>query len=67
MTARDNFKNKNKISICLDCSKKIFYNNMKHECIKYEPCSMPEVPEKSYEKFLCPAKHKRNIKKLNKR
>jgi hypothetical protein len=39
MTTRDyNFKNK--ISICPDCCKKIFYNNMKHECIKYEPCSL---------------------------
>ena len=41
MSTRDyNFKNK--ISICPDCSKKIYYNNMKHECIKYEPCSMQE-------------------------
>ena len=29
-----------KPTICIDCSKKIFYNNSKHICIKYEPCSM---------------------------
>ena len=30
-----------KISICPDCSHKIFYKN-KHQCIKYEPCGMEE-------------------------
>lgn len=30
-----------KISICPDCSKKIFYNN-KHQCIVYEPVGMEE-------------------------
>jgi len=30
-----------KPTICLDCSKKIFYN-VKHFCVKYEPCSMEE-------------------------
>lgn len=40
MTTRDyNFKNT--VSICPDCSKKIFYRH-KHDCIKYEPCSMEE-------------------------
>ena len=41
MSTRD-YNYKNKISICPDCCKKIFYNNMKHECVKYEPCSMEE-------------------------
>lgn len=30
------------MKICIDCGKKIFYNNSKHECIKYEPVSMKQ-------------------------
>ena len=33
------------MKICIDCGKKIFYNNSKHECIKYEPVSMIEQQE----------------------
>ena len=33
------------MKICIDCGKKIFYNNSKHECIKYEPVSMREQEE----------------------
>ena len=51
-----------KISICPDCSHKIFYKN-KHQCIVYEPCSLEEqriADEKDDEfnsnfasKFMC--------------
>ena len=33
------------MKICTDCGKKVFYNNSKHECIKYEPVSMREQEE----------------------
>jgi len=33
------------MKICIDCGKKIFYNNSKHECIKYEPVSMIKQKE----------------------
>jgi len=31
-----------KPTICIDCSKKVFYNNTKHICVKYEPVSMED-------------------------